>query len=31
LMAGVSGPGPKEYEMPDAEGKRERIDPVCSN
>src|SRR5687768_16517604 len=31
LIAGVSGPGPNEYEKLDAEGMRGRIDPVCYN
>jgi hypothetical protein len=31
LITGVSGPGPKEYEKPDEEGYRERIEPVCFN
>jgi hypothetical protein len=30
LIAGVSGPGPKEYEKLDAEEYRDRIDPVSS-
>src|ERR1044071_3985509 len=31
LMAGVHGPGPKEYASVDEDGYRDRIDPVCSN